>query len=706
MKSQSFIGILLFLFFLSLYAFTMEGTIRFGDEGERYLTAQSLVERHDLAIRIQPDLHRKIGVDGRNYSSYELGSILPLVPFYAAGAWAAQFFSASDPNQVELLFVGLFNPVVTALTVWLLYVFCQALGQPAGISAITAGLFGIATIALPYSKALEREPFLGLTLLFAVYAAYRFYRTNRYVWLWAAGLGAGACVFAKVANVILLPPLALYLALAFWRVDKPLRLKRVLAAAVSFGLAIAVLVGIQAASNWLRFGSLTDIGLASTWGNPLDYFGLSNLPAGLSGMLFSSDKSIFLYSMPVLLCVPAGFVFFQEYKPEALLVGSLIAITLVFNAMNSNWSQTSWWGNKYLVPLIPLLILPVGSLLVRARASTRPVRVFWSIFVLLLGLAGIAVQVIAGLVDDRAYLDVTGLGIDLSGALDFLRHGAFTSLTLYSSPTGFVLRMTPYGMMLVVMLVLLGLIIARRIGRGETSGQERLRAVVLLVAFVLAIELVAFLAWVVAPYPRVLAARGDTEFVAGEQFRADGRTQEAVSMYALALDHDTRYMDNALARLDELNPRTPGESIDANALMVEVDRPPTGLVAEDYSRTISGDGSLKISIPGIQEANASARSDWIEVLPGTTYELSGWLRVENIYGSGYGVVGLYEDDGVWKNPRNTDIVGADQTTGWRPFRKTITTLSTTRRVMLSAGLWKTYGTLWIDSLELARIPNQ
>lgn len=121
------VSILVFLFLFSIYAFTMSGRIRFCDEGERYLTAQSLVEQRDWSIRIQPDLHRKIGVDGRNYSSYELGSVLPLVPFYTLGVAVSGLFPSSDSNWVKMLFAGLLNPVITALTAVVLYKFCRAL---------------------------------------------------------------------------------------------------------------------------------------------------------------------------------------------------------------------------------------------------------------------------------------------------------------------------------------------------------------------------------------------------------------------------------------------------------------------------------------------------------------------------------------------------------------------------------------------------
>ena len=105
-----------FLFFFSIYTITMTGGIHFGDEAERYLTAQSIVERHDLAIQFDQELHQHVALDGKNYSLFELGSILPLVPFYALADFISRLFPSGDTNGIKLLVTGIANPVLTAFT--------------------------------------------------------------------------------------------------------------------------------------------------------------------------------------------------------------------------------------------------------------------------------------------------------------------------------------------------------------------------------------------------------------------------------------------------------------------------------------------------------------------------------------------------------------------------------------------------------------
>lgn len=54
---------LIFLFFFSLYAFTMSGATQYGDEMEKYRVAQSIADRHGFLFR--PTAQRRtIGANG------------------------------------------------------------------------------------------------------------------------------------------------------------------------------------------------------------------------------------------------------------------------------------------------------------------------------------------------------------------------------------------------------------------------------------------------------------------------------------------------------------------------------------------------------------------------------------------------------------------------------------------------------------------
>jgi len=678
----------------------MTGRIRFGDEGERYLTAQSLVERRDFAIRIQPDLHRKIGLDGRNYSSYELGSILPLVPFYALGRLVAQQFPLDDLNAIAMLITGLFNPLITALTVWLLYKSSRVLTESQNASLAVAFLFGLGTIAMPYSRAFEREALLTIFLLFSIYTAGKFFRTNRLKWLLATGLSVALLCFTKIANTILLPLFIIYLVWVLWR-DRRASIGRVLFDLMLFGIPVVLLVGVQAVFNYMRFGSFTDIGLVGTWGNPLSYFAFDHIGAALAGIFFSPTKSIFLFSPPILLAIPAWIHFVKECKPTALLVSLLITANILFNAMNVNWDQPSWWGPKYLVAMTPLFLLPVGLLYAHAHKPKR----IWVTLTWLTGLAGLCIQIIGTLVDDREHLDIFGRGIDLVGALNMFSRGAFDSLVLYLSPEGFPVRINPFGILIIaVILFLAGLIVVRWRQGEEAYASWRANGVFL--TGILLIEAFGFITWIVAPYSQVVATKGDTRYVAANNFLAEGKQCEAIGFYAQALARETHYQAQAAARLEQLWQPAQGKRIPISNPTMWIDAEGEASFEEDSAITITGNGSFRFFAPADKDASVSIASAPLPAVPNAAYELSGWVKSLAIYGSGYGVVSIFEDDGNWGKGRTTDVRAMDETSGWQLFRKTITTLPTTRRLFVKMGLYKTYGTFWVDGIQLIKVdPN-
>jgi hypothetical protein len=131
---------------------------------------------------------------------------------------------------------------------------------------------------------------------------------------------------------------------------------------------------------FLAFASLGIIGLGyHNWlrsGNPLT-FGYESQAfdtppwEGIAGMLFSPGKSIFLYAPPLIL----SLVFFPRFwrrerrLAEAMLLATGIA--LLFYGSWWAWHGGWCWGPRFLVPLIPLWVLPVGEGLVKTEQLTQ-----------------------------------------------------------------------------------------------------------------------------------------------------------------------------------------------------------------------------------------------------------------------------------------------------------------------------------------------
>jgi len=79
--------------------------------------------------------------------------------------------------------------------------------------------------------------------------------------------------------------------------------------------------------------------------------------------LLSPGRSIFLYSPPLILALVAFRQFYRRYRYEALLVAGIAFCYIVLYSIPVDWDGGWSWGPRYLVAIIPFLMLPVGYFL-------------------------------------------------------------------------------------------------------------------------------------------------------------------------------------------------------------------------------------------------------------------------------------------------------------------------------------------------------
>lgn len=693
-------SVLIFCFFFTLYGLTIHARLRYGDETERYLQAQSLVDRQSWIIRQVPG-HERLAADGNNYSQFELGYGLLLVPPYIVGSVVSHFFPMTDRDAIPLLFVALLNPLISALTCVVLFWFMRALRVRERIAVCVAALYGLGTLVWPYSKGLYREPLQAFTLLVAVYALYLFRQTDKQRWYWIAAVSFGYLVFTKIANGIMLPLFGLYIAWVlfeeFRRAPSRGGLIVLIGRTLLFALPMFGFLAIQGAVNAIKFGDVLEIG-PSNYRDPAIYFSLATLGDGITGFLFSPEKSIFLYAPPVILFLPAWWESFRRHKVDALFWLALVAVNLLYNSAYEYWGSVNW-GPRYLVLVVPLLILPLGIAIENAQGWTRRL---WNAAAVIALCAGLFVQLVAALVDDREVLETLGRGGDLAGALDLLGHRSIDSLLLSVSTDGTVFVINLFGWGLLALAGLLALWLIVRIWGASPGLRVSLRhngALAVIVPGLLSAGLVGGL---VAQKP-AFQAKGNAKYVAGNAFFVERRYCEAQALYLKALYFDTTFAQESRTRLEQIVPAARGIEIPLMDRMTQFLNSDGATIQTDSSETLLGDGALQIRAPSNRQVTAEVDSEFIDADPNTPYVLAGWLRTEGLAGKGGAVVGWYEDDGKWRHARNMDLQSVLESRGWLPFRDTITTLPTTRRILIKVSLWQAYGTVWADGLRLVAI---
>jgi hypothetical protein len=243
-------------------------------------------------------------------------------------------------------------------------------------------LFGFTTIAWAYAHdAFDVGP-TATVLLLTLFALHRGLRESSARWLIVGGAAAGFAVALRLPSLVCVPIFATFVIASTWRLGATALVRRVLA----FGVPVAGMLLILGWYNWVRFGDPLQSGtsLAS------DYIGFGSPLAGVTGLLFSPGRSIFLYS-PILIAALAGLpLLWRRYRALSATVVAIVVVNLAFYGAYAIWWGAWNWGPRYLVPMTPFLILPLLPLLQRWGDLPRAAR--RSIYGL--AAAGVAVQLL------------------------------------------------------------------------------------------------------------------------------------------------------------------------------------------------------------------------------------------------------------------------------------------------------------------------
>jgi len=387
MKRARWLGLKLFILFVCLYLLTSGGRIVSSDGNTMYLLTRSIVEERTVAI---PYGNGYTGADGRLYPKAGIGQALLSAPFYVVGraVYERSGFSEAERGYVMRFATAAVEPFAAAIAVVLLLHVCFCLGYGVKSSLALALAFGFATPIWVYSKSFLTEPLTTALLLGSVFGLLAFKRSGRRRHLVVAGLCAGMTVLVKYAMLLAVVPIIIFfLGSCFPMKHRSSELSTFsgLCRLLAFGIPLALCALVALWYNNARFGNM----LASGYGLEVSREGFGTpILVGLFGQLFSSGKSIFLYA-PVLVLSWSGFsVFKRKFGAEALLFGSIFVVNVLFYSKFISWAGDGSWGPRYLIPFVPLLLVPVGSLL----SSPTVGRLVWTGF-MLLAVAGFLVQV-------------------------------------------------------------------------------------------------------------------------------------------------------------------------------------------------------------------------------------------------------------------------------------------------------------------------
>lgn len=413
-------ALLLFLFFVAAYALTAAGHLDATDGRIIASVARQLLFHNSLALPAATP-NAVIGLHGYGYSKFGIALSIVEVPFVQVGYWLS--VSMRNPYMIEWM-ASYTNSVVTALGCALFYLIARRLGASERRAIAFTLLYGLCTLAWPYAKSDFTEPLQALCLLLATYALLRA-RLPRIApgWLLLAGCSLGAGVLTKSALLVVMPAFALYLLAHYVQVGlrRPPRLSGsahaglgIFWSQVLLWAPIAVAILLTLWLNALRFGNPLDFGYGR---DPADRPFSGSPLIGVFGLLLSPDGGILFYSTPVVLALFGVRRFGRRLPRETLLIASLVVLIVGFYGAYKYWGGLSAYGPRFMVPILPFLLLPAidafPGILSEPRRQLVPLAL-----IALVALAGFGEQVLGIAVSFRLYTALTCTQFPCGSTLD------------------------------------------------------------------------------------------------------------------------------------------------------------------------------------------------------------------------------------------------------------------------------------------------
>jgi 4-amino-4-deoxy-L-arabinose transferase-like glycosyltransferase len=379
----------LFLFAVNLFFFS--GRFHSIDEMALLSTTESIVkwQRADINalawgnwLLRGPDQQGLFNAQGDLYAKKA-----PLVAWLAVPIYALAGLARFGQVQAALLL----NALIVALTGGVVFRFATRLGYTTCVAVWAALLLGLGTSALVYAKYLFSEPVAGLGFLLAAEAVWRARNEGAAGGhtLALGGVGLGAAVLTNPVNAVFVPIFFVALVVPF----RAGSLRSVVRLLWPLALALAVM----AIWNAARFGNPFVAGYHFESGEGFT----SPLRISLPGMLFSPARGL-VWFVPATLLALAGLASFAR-RHTRLAAVSLVLIAghvLVFSAWWMWWG--GWgWGPRFLVPIMPFVVLSALPVLEAARR-----RITVRALVVVVFSASVAVQVLGASVGFDEYEDI------------------------------------------------------------------------------------------------------------------------------------------------------------------------------------------------------------------------------------------------------------------------------------------------------------
>lgn len=382
-------AILLGLGLLALYGMVVPGAIDGLDAQAMAGVTRSLLGHGRVDI---PSAYGVPGLHGLFYAKYGPAQSLLALPLFLLGHALAGLTPGFYQPEIPTLAASFLPALLTALSAVLLVLTAIELGASTRGALMLGLVYGLATPAAVYAVQWFSEPTATCALLASVYLVIRD-RAGPTVWRpLLAGLALSVAAMTRFDALLFAPVVFVYLL-----VPVPRRHPRALA------LPLVVALGALGLYDLARFGSPLQTGYGLGTLNPFDLIDTHpNRSPGaivnaLYGLFLSPGKGLVEYAPAVLLAPFGAALLWRRRRAETALLLVLIAVDALAHAnILIRWVGGWSWGPRFLVPVIPLVLLLAAPLLRPGGRRRNPAITA----LMVLGVVGFVVQLPALIVHE------------------------------------------------------------------------------------------------------------------------------------------------------------------------------------------------------------------------------------------------------------------------------------------------------------------
>ncbi len=340
----------------SVYLLSFSGQFRSIDEYALYARTESLAQGRGLdtpQLAFAP-MHHPVG-------QIEPGQSVLAVPLYLL---ARDLAGVSNIASVML-----FNVAITAATGAVLLLVLRQLEFTQKVSALTVLAWGIGTTAWPYARSFFREPLLALVWMAAILLCLVWQRSRRIGYAIGCMIVLALGLAVKISSIAAVP--VFVLGLLWDPTTSRLRVTRRHAAA----LGAAALLAFTAASllHSTRYGRALNIA-HYLWEYP---FYEAVLHA--YGLFLSPVKGLLFFS-PIVIAAAVGWaaLYPRHAVATVLALGVALSLLYVYGRAPVWHGGHVVWGPRFIVPLLPLLMLPYAAALSDGRRIVQVWVIVWT----------------------------------------------------------------------------------------------------------------------------------------------------------------------------------------------------------------------------------------------------------------------------------------------------------------------------------------